>query len=383
MITSQQDLRKTNLVIDDILVVHGKLVATDSEFKNVTIRSGTLQATEVSTQTMVTQTVTTMNGSSTTPGTLLVAENLSEIVAGEIPEFTTDNSTIVRSIPKSVFMGNTLRYFFEDGSDGNVTISGGTMTLTRDMYYDTLTIDPTGVLIPAGFVVFCKTACINNGVIHMNGGNGGDGTGVAGGAGGTPTTSSGALISGQTGKTGGAPAANGANAVGTATSLGGLGGVGGNSATQTGGTVTAGLSFIVGTEMTYLKNVAFWPMLFRVNAVPALMFGGDPGGGGSGGAGGVGAGGGGGGAGGGWIMIVASSISGSGTFESNGGVGGNGFSGVGAGGGGGGGGVVYFLSLSNSIVSSQVSVNGGVGGTGFSSGASGNLGTYQNNILTA
>lgn len=276
----EQDLRKTNLVIDDTLVVHGKLVATDSEFGNLTIRSGTLQATKVTTQTMVTQTVTTMNGSSTTPGTLLVADNLSSIVAGEIPEFTTDNSTIIRSIPKSVFMGNTLSYFFEDGSDGNVTISGGTLTLTRDMYYDTLTIDPTGVLIPAGFVVFCKTALINNGVIHMNGGNGGDGTGVAGGTGGTPTTSTGALISGQTGKTGGAPAANGANAVGTATSLGGLGGVGGNSATQTGGTVAAGLSFVAGTEMTYLKNVAFWPMLFRVNALPALMFGGDPGGGG-------------------------------------------------------------------------------------------------------
>lgn len=374
------DLRKTNLVIDDTLLA-GKIVANDAEFGNLTIRSGTVSANQIVTQTFTTQQVVVTTTGTSTGGSLLIAENVSSIVAGQIPQFISGGSTVVRSIPKSVFMGNTLSYFFMDGSDGNVTISGGTTTLTRDMYYDTLTIDSTGVLIPAGFCIFCQTALINNGAIRMNGGNGSDGSGASGGTGGTAATSTGALVSGQSGKTGGAPAANGSNAVGTATSLGGLGGVGGNSATQTGGTVTAGQSFIVG--LTYLKNVAFWELLFRVNAIPATVFGGDPGGGGSGGAGGVGAGGGGGGAGGGWVMVVASSVSGSGTFEANGGNGGNGFGGVGGGGGGGGGGVVYILSLSNSITSSQVLVNGGTGGTGFASGASGNTGVYQNNVLTS
>ncbi len=371
------DLRKTNLVVDDILVVNGTIVSADAEFGQVDIRSGTVEATNILSPLIETDNVI-ITGLASNGGTLLVAEDINTIVAGQIPEFVANGSTMVRAISKSTLMANTLSYFFLDGSDGNVEISALT-TLTRDMYYDTLTIASTGILVPAGFCIFCKTAFINNGVIQMNGGNGNDGTALAGGTGGVATSSTGALISGQSGKTGGNPAANGTNAVGTATSLGGLGGVGGNSATRTGGTVTAGASVIVGA--TYLKNIAFWPLLFRVNAVPGLIFGGDPGGGGSGGAGGVGAGGGGGGAGGGWIMVVAPTISGSGTFEAKGGNGGNGFGGVAAGGGGGGGGVVYLLSISNSILSTQVDVSPGVGGTGFASGASGNAGVFQVNLL--
>lgn len=375
----QSDLRKTNLVVDDILVVRGKIVATDATFENLTIHSGTVRADKVVTDLMQSEEITITNNGSTPLNSLLIAENVNDIVAGQILQFVANGSTVVRSVAKSSMTSSTLSFFFMDGSDGNVTISGGTTTLTRDMYYDTLTIDSTGVLVPAGFCIFCKTACVNNGIIEMNGGSGANGTALAGGTGGTPTTSSGELVSGQSGKNGGGPAANGSNAVGSSTSLGGLGGVGGNSATQTGGTVTAGNTLIVGR--TYLENIAFWPLLFRVNAVAAIVFGGDPGGGGSGGAGGVAAGGGGGGAGGGWIMIVAPSVSGSGVFQSNGGNGGDGFGGVGAGGGGGGGGVVYILSLANSIISAQVFVNGGVGGTGFSSGANGNTGVYQNNLL--
>ena len=35
---------------------------------------------------------------------------------------------------------------FGDGSDGSLTISSGTTTLTRDMFYTDLLIDGTGIL---------------------------------------------------------------------------------------------------------------------------------------------------------------------------------------------------------------------------------------------
>lgn len=43
---------------------------------------------------------------------------------------------------------------YGDGSDGNVTISAGTTTLTRNTYYNNLTINGTGSLDPAGYQVF-------------------------------------------------------------------------------------------------------------------------------------------------------------------------------------------------------------------------------------
>ena len=44
---------------------------------------------------------------------------------------------------------------FGNGSDGNVTISG-TVTLTRDMYYNDLTIPSSTTLNPNGYRVFVK-----------------------------------------------------------------------------------------------------------------------------------------------------------------------------------------------------------------------------------
>lgn len=40
---------------------------------------------------------------------------------------------------------------FGDGRDGNVTISSGVTTLTRDMFYNDLTISGTGSLVPNGY----------------------------------------------------------------------------------------------------------------------------------------------------------------------------------------------------------------------------------------
>lgn len=378
----QSDARKTNLFVDSTLFVKGKLVASNSEFENVTFRSGTIQLQNVETSTLETKELI-VSGTSIPNGNVILAQNPNDLVAGQIAEFTTNGSTQVRSIPKTSVVGIALNYFFGNGSDGDVTISGGTTTLTRDMYYDTLTIDSTGILVPAGYCIFCKTACINNGLIQMNGGNGANAVGAVGGAGGTPATSNGGLL-------GGRPGGNGANAtlsapavVGSQTLLGGAGGAGADTATTFGGNIKFGTTYVNGA--TFLGNIALMPFLFRVNSTGGVLLGGIPGGGGGGGAGGAVGGGGGGGAGGGWIMVVARDISGTGTFEAKGGNGGNGAAGGGSGGGGGGG-VVYFLSMINSISALQILVTPGTAGVavgGTVSARNGLLGVYQNNLLSS
>lgn len=384
----QSDLRKTNLLVDETLLVRNKLVAADSEFANITFHSGTVNLQEVIT-TSIDAKQLVISGTSTTTatnGNLLFTQTPSSILAGQVPEFTTNGSTQVRGVAKSTVTGSTLSYFFSDGSDGNVTISGGTTTLTRDMYYDTLTIDSTGVLIPAGFVIFCKTALINNGLIHMNGGNGAAAAAGVGGAGGTPATSSGGLISGQAGGAGANTTLSAASVVASGTLLGGSGGAGADTTVPSyGGAIKFITNYVNGA--TFLGNIGLLPFLFRINSTAGILLGGIPGGGGSGGGGGATGGGGGGGAGGGWIMIIAREISGTGRFESKGGNGGNGAAAGGGAGGGGGGGVVYCLSLANSISSLQVVLTGGTAGTVFGSGLTsarnGDIGVYQNNLLTS
>lgn len=58
-------------------------------------------------------------------------------------------SIIPTSLQQAIIFGN--------GSDGDVTISGGVTTLTRDMHYDNLTIDANGFLGTNGYRVFVKT----------------------------------------------------------------------------------------------------------------------------------------------------------------------------------------------------------------------------------
>ena len=85
---------------------------------------------------------------------------------------------------------------FGDGSDGNVVISTDT-SLTRDMFYNNLTINAGISLHTAGFRVFVREKLINNGTIHNNGGNGSassSGTAVGGSAG-----STGSLLGGGAG----------------------------------------------------------------------------------------------------------------------------------------------------------------------------------------
>jgi hypothetical protein len=104
--------------------------------------------------------------------------------------------TIFAPVPSAAGLPSSI---FGDGSDGNVTINT-TVTLTRDMYYDTLTVDTaSGILNTAGYAIFCRTACnITNGGAIRNLGPAGTAAAVgSGGAGGTAVV--GTMMPGQNG----------------------------------------------------------------------------------------------------------------------------------------------------------------------------------------
>jgi len=82
---------------------------------------------------------------------------------------------------------------FGDGHDGTATITVGTTTLYRDMFYENLTINSGAILKTAGYKVFVRGTLTNNGTIDNSGGNGVNGgttayqggtAGVGGGDGG-------------------------------------------------------------------------------------------------------------------------------------------------------------------------------------------------------
>jgi len=154
---------------------------------------------------------------------------------------------------------------FGDGSDGAVTIAADT-TLTRDMFYSTLTVNAGFILTTDGYRIFCTGTVTVNGTIQHNGNagvvgtvgaagaNGPAGAGGAGGAGGAAATALSNTrslfgnLTNQAGGTGGDGAAaggNGANsaagAAGTASTAsvaavnGAAGGVGGTAGTGGGG----------------------------------------------------------------------------------------------------------------------------------------------------
>jgi hypothetical protein len=225
-----------------------------------------------------------------------------------------------------------------NGSDGDVTISGGT-TLTKNMQYNNLTINSGQQLNTAGFMIRVRgTLTIQStGVIDCSGGAGGNGSaGTGGGSGTAPYTS--ARFHGQ-----GVPSAGGL----------GAGASGPGSANGNGG---AGSS----PELTLAGKVNFPYFMYAGSgsggggahslsqsdggpASPTYVFlgvAGKTGGAGSG-AGSYMLGGGGGGGGGGAILIYAKTFNSSGTVQANGGAGGNGqvntgnYSGNGSGGNGG------------------------------------------------
>lgn len=147
---------------------------------------------------------------------------------------------------------------FGNGADGDVTISVNT-SLTRDMYYNNLTINNAIVLSPSQYRVYVKNTLTNNGIIRANGNAGSAGqtgandgfnTAAGGGAGG--------------GGASGCPVVIIARSIintGTIESNGGAGGAGGRGANATaiGGSLAGsagGAGGVVTSAGTLPGNVA-------------------------------------------------------------------------------------------------------------------------------
>lgn len=290
---------------------------------------------------------------------------------------------------------NIDRMFFGSGNDGNLSISSGTTTLARNMYYNNLTISGTAVLNTNGFRVHVKgtldissapagaIVCLNNVGGNLNGSNSNSTAGALGG--GTPSNNEfpnqGGGGQGATATTGaGAEAANVAASTSQIIGIAGEGGKGGAVGATAGGVSRPANQGVNSSQVDIqLLTTNLWGII-GANMVRLSQAPGAPGG--SSGAGdgtGSGGGGGGGGSAGGFIWIAAATINrGASTaaraINADGGNGGNGFgptsggtnNGGGGGGGGAPGGLVYLIyrTLTGATATSALSATGGTGGAG-------------------
>lgn len=346
----------------------------------------TIDATQILTnKTLTTPTITSIVNS----GTLTVP------TGGGTLATTANIDTSVNILEKSIFFG--------DGSDGDVTINSNT-TLTRDMYYNNLTITTGGSIRTQGYRVHVAgildvtgaqaNAFTHNTVTGVAQGGGNASGATAGTAGGTADAGP---INALNGAAGGAGVANGVVQGGAGGSQanttsvfpngvysGAVGGAGtsGIGAAGTGGTQTTP-TLVFGARRAWID----WTPLA---AGKLLVSAGGAGGGAGGGSGGgtTPGGGGGGGAGCYGLSIYANTINrSSGTAASFinmiGGAGGNGAAGAsaghGGGGGGGQGGFVYIVygTLTGTSKAAAIKTTGGAGGnaggtaTGGAGGSSG------------
>jgi hypothetical protein len=255
---------------------------------------------------------------------------------------------------------------FGDGSDGDVTIAANT-TLTRDMFYNNLTINSGVTLNTANYRIFVKGTLTNNGTIACNGNNGNNGVSSAGsGVSGGAAVAKGWLRASGAGGNGGAhdsdPLATSGGSV--TLSLGGSGGRGGDGYARPG---AGGGSVTPPSPGWKLKSVL--PLLVSCDANGALLTlaGGAGGGGGGNGESGGTAAGAGGGSGGGIVAIFSDTLVINGSIQAKGGDGGTGYpsgSSTGTGGGGGGGGGAVMLVYKTKSGAGTINVSGGSAGAG-------------------
>jgi len=295
---------------------------------------------------------------------------------------------------------------YGDGSDGDVTISSPT-TLTRDMYYNNLTVNST--LTTAGYKIFVADTITGTGTIDWgtanNGSAGSPGnSGSAGGGGSGGASSGNGQFVSTAGSDGGAgsPGTNGtAGTAGVArtSSIGGNGSNGGGGQGTSGGTGGGGGTggtATVQTKVGVFANLSIFGIDFKKDGtfIPYQAAGGS--GGGGGGANnfsGANAGGGGGaGASGGIVFIMAKTWAGTFVIKSvggNGGAGGAAYAGGAAGGGGGGGGrggssiVIYKTKTWTGSYNLAGGAAGAGGATSGAAGVAGGTGTsYEIASLT-
>lgn len=297
--------------------------------------------------------------------------------------------------------------WFGLGVDGDVTIASGTTTLTKDAFYNNLTISGTGKIAAAGHRVFVAgtldLTAAPAGAINNDGNAGGNASGATGGSvaaaaaggafigAGVGASGIGRTATTGAGTTGGASTAGstlwGGCAAGVAGGAGGAGSNAGGTANSPGGDSTSFASPKFPKHITHAVNPS--TTLVQVNSGG---YGGSSGGGDGTNAGGGG--GGGGGNAGGLVVAAHTLVTGTstpaGVIRCNGGNGGNGGTpsagntGGGGGGAGGGGGWVQLLVSvrEGGSVANGVQANGGAGGAGgngHGSPGGGGYGGYGNN----
>ena len=281
------------------------------------------------------------------------------------------------------------RYSFGDGSDGDVTISTET-SLSRDMYYENLTVNST--LVTNGYRIFVRGTLSGTGTIKYPDPNNGANAGSNGsrGSGGNAYTAGGFLS--NTGGGDGAQgtfqdtigAGNGPNGyIGAEGAAGGAAGSAGNGNSPS-GAGGAGLANLAKQKYAIERFSTLQFIEHGFDAIKTLTLPGS-GGGARGGnsAGGSGHSGGGGGAGasGGPILVVVKRLSGTVDFLSTGGDGGDGGdapggdNGGGGGGAGGSGGVVVIIYFDKEDWNGAYILSPGIGGALGQGAGSGNDGS--------
>ena len=284
---------------------------------------------------------------------------------------------------------------FGDGADGVVSISSGTTTLTRPMFYSTLTISGTGAISAVAYPIACSVECdLSNapaGAITYLAGNGGNGAATT--TGGTASTNtSNHLPVGAASTTGGAGGTaagsqptNQASAAGVICGGIAAGGAGGNGSGGSGGAARADVN---PPTTQWQPNVVRGPLESWLRITTQIPCGGQgQAGSGGGGDGTAGGGGGAGGQGGQFVGLWAKVLRRGGSttaaaIRALGGNGGNGGTpaagnrGGGGGGGAGSGGFVYLVvgSLAGSSATNMISAAGGTGGTGGTGSGTGTAG---------
>lgn len=348
-----------------------------------------------------------------TAGTTTPTPNGSETVAGKFQQSTDVAfiagidlwSTGAQNVAKNSQIKNALDNLvlnYGNGSDGNVTITT-TVTLTKDMFYNNLTINVWGQLIPNWYKIFVKNTLINNATagIQRNGNNGGNGNNNTGSTGGTGWVAATPLWQGTlndiilsaAGWAGGTNSNNGVvGGAGVAANpsysniSSTAGGTGSNSGTQTGGT---GGALAASTRWSAYNIVYSGANLLSILSNPASAInlytwqykGLASGGGGWGWAADNGLGNGWGGGGGGWgnagvIWIQARIFNNLGTITAIGWTWGNGWTwGWTWGGWAGGSGWIFYLIYSTITNLGTITLTGGAGGTGANVWGTGSTGT--------
>lgn len=279
---------------------------------------------------------------------------------------------------------------FGDGSDGSVTISVGTTTLSRDMYYEDLTITSPGVLNPNGYRIFVRGTLSGNGKIQRNGNAGQDGS-----YGSTPSASGGSALNQGTLHAdlggGGSGTGGGMNGTSANPSYTVIGGVSGGTASSyytvrapgSGGTSTRGANYATYLTEKQVFTYLFNPATTSPYSATQYLGASSSGGGGSDWTPDAGSCGGGAGGNGGLIWICARTVNFTGTFEAIGGAGGAGGSHAYAragGGGGGQGGIVVLIVKTATATGTKILTGGNGGaGAGTSSAGTGTNGSNGNN----